>query len=361
MISGYETIKEIGRGSFGKVHLATHKQTGENVAVKTIYKEKYEKLQFQYPPREIAILKCLSHPQIAQVYEIIERKDRIHIVMEYVQGNALVEVIPEGGLSENVSRKLFRQILLGVEYIHSKGIVHRDLKLDNILLSKSSLENEHGGVKIIDFGLSNSFSPNELLKTFCGTTQYAAPELLNGKKYFGPKVDVWSLGVLLYTLIVGNFPFQSAIDTLECKYHIPQYFSQSLQHLLSSIFEINPKNRISIKNILKHPWVNKRFSSPPKQITTVNRSSLEPKLLNYLKNQNLGYNNLESSILELSSASSMYYLTLRKLSRLSRYPYLASSQTSPSDPFSYFSLSSLLPSSPPAEEIIENRAQCVIC
>jgi len=213
-----------------------------------------------------------------------------------------------------------------------------------------------GEIKIIDFGLSNSYSSKELLTTCCGTTQYAAPELLQGKKYFGPNVDVWSLGVLLYSLIVGDFPFHSAMDTLGCNYHIPSYFSSPLRNLLQSIFEIDPKNRITIRKLFRHPWVNKGFFSPPKQISpTLSPVGENVKLINYLKKQNLGYDNLESSILELTSASTMYHLTQQKLSRLSQHPDLVSTQTSPSDPLSYTSLSSLLPF-PRTEE-----RTCVIC
>ena len=307
------THKELGRGTFGKVRLAIHPKTGEKVAIKTIYKEKYEKLNLEYPPRELCIIKCLSHPNIAQLYEIIQLNDRIHIVMEYVEGKSLADVIPREGIDEKYARRIFREIIIAVEYIHSKNVVHRDLKLDNILLNSSSLNNpDEAMIKIIDFGFSNSYDSNILMNTFCGTEEYAAPELLRGTPYNGVAVDIWALGVILFTMVAGIFPFSSHFETLEGKYSLP-LVSHGFKDLMEKFFVLEPHRRISLYEVFHHPWINEGFQGPPIQPPT-DDTTLDPRILNMMRK--MGYENPESSIHELSSATTIYYLTKKKLGNI---------------------------------------------
>ena len=306
--------KELGRGTFGKVRLAIHPKTGEKVAIKTIYKQKYDKLQAEYPPRELSIVKCLrNHSNIAQVFEIITLRDRVHIVMEYVEGKSLAEVIPREGIEEKYARRIFREILIAVEYIHSKNIVHRDLKLDNILLNNSSLTMaSESMIKIVDFGFSSPYDENQLLTTMCGTQEYLAPEIMRGTPYNGVSVDIWALGVILYTMVIGTFPFPSPFEAIETKYSFPETTrspTSSFRDLISKIFIANPQQRISLHQIMKHPWVNEEYSFPPSQPYIDH--SFDRRIIQLMKK--MGYQNPESSILELTSATTVYYLTKKKL------------------------------------------------
>ena len=184
-------------GTYGKVRLGVHRLTGTRVAIKQIPKAMSASLT-----REIHHHRQLHHPHITQLYEVIATESNIWLVTELCSGGELFDYLAEKGrLSEEETRVIFGQLCLAVAYVHSKGIVHRDLKLENVLLD------ERCRVKLGDFGFTREFERGVLLETFCGTTGYASPEMLMAKKYLGPEVDVWSLGVILYTLLTGTLPF----------------------------------------------------------------------------------------------------------------------------------------------------------
>lgn len=177
--------------------------------------------------------------------------------MEFLPGGELYNLIERNGkLSEDKARVYFQQILAGLEYIHQQGYTHRDLKPENILLDKD------GNIKVGDFGLCNILPLGDFLKTSCGSPNYAAPEVISGKKYCGSEVDVWSLGVVLFSLVAGHLPFdESAIPTLFAKiksgkYDMPYFFSENLKDLIRRIFTVDPLARITCNQIWKHPWNN---------------------------------------------------------------------------------------------------------
>lgn len=147
-------------------------------------------------------MKVIKHPFVVQMYEIIEVPKYLFLIMEFVQGGDLFDAISQANkLPEDVCRVYFAQIVLGLEYLHSLGITHRDMKPENILIG------EGGKIKIADFGLGNFFTENQKLKTACGSPCYAPPEMLNQEEYDPRKVDIWSSGVLLYAMLHGYLPF----------------------------------------------------------------------------------------------------------------------------------------------------------
>ena len=152
--------------------------------------------------REAAIVTLVDHPYICGMRDVVRTNYHWYMLFEYVNGGQMLDyIISHGRLKEKQARKFGRQIASALDYCHRNSIVHRDLKIENILISKT------GDIKIIDFGLSNTFSPKSLLKTFCGSLYFAAPELLQAKAYTGPEVDVWSFGIVLYVLVCGKVPF----------------------------------------------------------------------------------------------------------------------------------------------------------
>ena len=204
-IGKYKLLKTIGKGNFAKVKLARHTSTGMDVAIKIIDKTALNQSSLQKLFREVRIMKQLDHPNIVKLYQVMETETTLFLVMEYASGGEVFDyLVAHGRMKEKEARAKFRQIVSAVQYLHSKNIIHRDLKAENLLLDSAM------NIKIADFGFSNNFSPGNKLDTFCGSPPYAAPELFQGKKYDGPEVDVWSLGVILYTLVSGSLPFDGA-------------------------------------------------------------------------------------------------------------------------------------------------------
>jgi serine/threonine protein kinase len=214
------------------------------------------------------------------------------MLFEYVNGGQMLDyIISHGKLKEKQARKFARQIASALDYCHRNSIVHRDLKIENILISKT------GDIKIIDFGLSNLFSPRSLLKTFCGSLYFAAPELLQARQYTGPEVDVWSFGIVLYVLVCGKVPFDDqSMPQLHAKIkkgvvEYPPGLTTGTSHFLAFPFEViwligifqttecrhiisrmlvtDPKQRASLAEIMAHPWMNKGFNAPPENYLPV--------------------------------------------------------------------------------------------
>lgn len=255
--SRFELLKTLGEGSYGKVKLAREKTTGELVAIKYIKKLKInDETEINRIRREIKIMSKLNHPNIINVREVFENKERIILVLDCATEGELYDYINKRGkLTEKDARRIFRQIVAAVNYCHQNGVVHRDLKLENIVLD------ENGNVKIADFGLSNFYSLTNLLSTYCGSPLYASPEIVNGHPYYGPEVDCWSLGVVLYTLVYGAMPFDSSdFNVLRKQISCGDYYEPTepseaaglIRHLLT----VNPKKRAKMPDILNHWWVN---------------------------------------------------------------------------------------------------------
>ncbi|XP_069990815.1 MAP/microtubule affinity-regulating kinase 3 isoform X6 [Penaeus vannamei] len=256
-IGKYRLLKTIGKGNFAKVKLAKHIPTGKEVAIKIIDKTQLNPGSLQKLFREVRIMKILDHPNIVKLFQVIETERTLYLVMEYASGGEVFDyLVFHGRMKEKEARAKFRQIVSAVQYCHQKKIIHRDLKAENLLLDSEMV------IKIADFGFSNEFTPGNKLDTFCGSPPYAAPELFQGKKYDGPEVDVWSLGVILYTLVSGSLPFDGSNlkelreRVLRGKYRIPFYMSTDCENLLKKFLVLNPARRASLETIMKDRWMN---------------------------------------------------------------------------------------------------------
>ncbi|KRG00790.1 mucin-5AC isoform X3 [Drosophila mojavensis] len=253
----FDIIKKLGQGTYGKVQLGINKETGQEVAIKTIKKCKIEaEADLVRIRREVQIMSSVQHPNIIHIYEVFENREKMVLVMEFAAGGELYDYLSERKvLSEEEARRIFRQVATAVYYCHKHKICHRDLKLENILLD------EHGNAKIADFGLSNVFDDQRLLGTFCGSPLYASPEIVEGTPYQGPEVDCWSLGVLLYTLVYGSMPFDGSNFKKLVKqisqgdYYEPRQPVRA-STLIRDMLTVSPQKRATIEQICSHWWVN---------------------------------------------------------------------------------------------------------
>ncbi|GMF05595.1 unnamed protein product [Ambrosiozyma monospora] len=204
--------------------------------------------------REISYLRLLSHPHIIKLYDVIKSKDEIIMVIEYAGRELFDYIVHHGRMNDGDARRFFQQIIAAVEYCHSHKIVHRDLKPENLLLD------DQLNVKIADFGLSNIMTDGNFLKTSCGSPNYAAPEVISGKLYAGPEVDVWSCGVILYVMLCGRLPFDDELIPALFKkisngvYTLPHDLSPGAKNLLTRMLVVNPLNRITIREIMQDEW-----------------------------------------------------------------------------------------------------------
>lgn len=256
----YQVIKLLGKGSFGKVFLGLQRLTNRLVAMKCLEKNH---LKDENTKRkiltEVKILKqLLGHPNIVKVLEVFETKKYVFFVTEYAtNGDLLKHLKTDEVMPETKAKHFFYQIASGLSYIHSQGIIHRDIKLDNILVD----ENER--CKICDFGVSREIKPNEIINEQCGTPAYLAPEIIKDEGYSGFAVDIWSLGVLLFSLLTGSMPFKAGTieelhkKILAGKYEIPKEakLSKEVVELIGSMLVVDPEHRINIQAVLKHNWL----------------------------------------------------------------------------------------------------------
>ncbi|KAL4065610.1 hypothetical protein V8B97DRAFT_2010421 [Scleroderma yunnanense] len=300
ILGDYTLTKTLGAGSMGKVKLAVHNVTdekvpilssaihpthpspqlaikilprvhpsasipnGSNASPEAIAKQASKDASKEIRTiREAALSMLLHHPYICGMREMIVHQHHYYMVFEYVNGGQMLDyIISHGRLRERVARKFARQIGSALDYLHRNNVVHRDLKIENILIS------ETGNIKIIDFGLSNLYDPANHLATFCGSLYFAAPELLNAKVYTGPEVDVWSFGVVLYVLVCGKVPFDDqSMPALHAKIkrglvEYPVWLSAECKHLLSRMLVTNPAVRATLSEVLEHPWMCRGFNGP---------------------------------------------------------------------------------------------------
>ena len=259
----YECTKQLGKGGYGKVFQVRNKTTGELYACKKLTKLNIDNLQkFR---REIDILMKLDHPNIIKLYEIYEAPNSLYLIMEQCKGGELFEKIFEHienneMYSEKDTAKIMIQIISAIEYCHNNGICHRDLKPENLLYLKEGNE-ENNPLKVIDFGLSQTFNPKKKLSSKVGTPYYISPEILEGN--YTEKCDIWSAGVILYTLLSGELPFNgindieiySKIKKLEYKFPPNKWdnISKEAKDLLTHML-ILEKERYSASQVLSHPW-----------------------------------------------------------------------------------------------------------
>uniref|UniRef100_A0A1I8PQ72 SNF-related serine/threonine-protein kinase n=1 Tax=Stomoxys calcitrans TaxID=35570 RepID=A0A1I8PQ72_STOCA len=255
----YDLEETLGSGHFAVVKLARHVFTGAKVAVKVVDKTKLDEVSKAHLFQEVRCMKLVQHPNVVRLYEVIDTQTKLYLVLELGDGGDLYDYIMkhDGGLSENLARKYFRQILRAITYCHQLHVVHRDLKPENVVFFEKL-----GVVKLTDFGFSNKFSPGQKLETFCGSLAYSAPEILLGDSYDAPAVDIWSLGVILYMLVCGQPPFEKANDSetltmiMDCKYSVPPQISPTCRKLIASMLVRDPKKRATLEQISADTWVN---------------------------------------------------------------------------------------------------------
>ena len=279
-IGNYIIKNIIGWGTFAKVRLGIYIPTNEKVAIKIIEKAKMkEKDDLIRLERELEMLSKFDHPNVISVSEIFETESRYYTVMDYCEGGELFNYIVQNKfLLEEESSFFYYQLINGLEYIHSLGIVHRDLKPENLLLTKDNI------LKIIDFGLSNYYKQgqNELLYTPCGSPCYASPEMVIGNYYDGIMIDIWSSGVILFAMLCGYLPFEDKNNTkmfkkiVQCKVEYPKHLSEIAVDLLKKILVPNPKERITIEEIKKHPFYIKGKSEFDKEFTILYYNNDKP-------------------------------------------------------------------------------------
>ncbi|KAI9219091.1 kinase-like domain-containing protein, partial [Blastocladiella britannica] len=287
---GYELRETLGEGEFGKVKLAVQRTNGTKVAIKIFKRSRLDDAEKQLKlMREIAILQAVVHKSIVRLWDVLETDDLVGLVIEYASGGELFDYIFNCKyLAEPEAARLFAQLVDGVNYLHSKNVIHRDLKLENLLLSADK------DLVIIDFGFANQFpdrNPNDrdamsfelapfrapqvpdrhfLMATSCGSPCYAAPELVVADGYVGTCADVWSCGVILFAMLAGYLPFDDDPEnphgdniTLLYKYilmdptplHLPSHLSPDAADLVRRMIVPNPQERATMLEIMNHPWL----------------------------------------------------------------------------------------------------------
>nr|XP_044988049.1 sperm motility kinase 2B-like [Jaculus jaculus] len=248
--SQYEDLGVIGTGAYSSVRKARHRSTGVTVAIKVLEKRRRIRAVLQ----EVEIMKMLAHPNTVSLFQIVDTKDNVYLVLEFCQNELLEHISMKGCLQEDEARQMFRQIIDAIFYCHSLGIVHQDIKPDNIMVD------DGGKVTVIDFGLASRFWPGQMLRKFCGTYKYMPPEAISFEAYDGPKKDMWSLGVLLYYMVTGTIPFNSDVRGKLClkiitgDYKLPEGLSAELKDLIRQLLTVDPKRRPTTQ-IRTHPWL----------------------------------------------------------------------------------------------------------
>ncbi|KAG2194520.1 hypothetical protein INT47_005793 [Mucor saturninus] len=284
----YLLLQTLGEGEFGKVKFGIEVKTGQEVAIKLIRKDSMDSTsRMTKVEREISVLRILHHPNIVELFDVIETEKYIGIILQCATGGELFDyILAHRYLKERDASRLFAQLISGVHYMHQKHIVHRDLKLENLLLDR------HRNVLITDFGFANQFSSSQddLMSTSCGSPCYAAPELvMNQGVYVGPAVDIWSCGVILFAMLCGYLPYdddpanpESYNINLLYKYILntplifPDYISDEACELLSLMLVPDPEKRCTMDTIMSHSWLSPHqhlFTTPEEQVLPDTHSS----------------------------------------------------------------------------------------
>ncbi|KAL6759053.1 kinase-like domain-containing protein [Haematococcus lacustris] len=260
-LPGYSVGKVIGEGGFCQVRLALHHLSGRKVAVKVIDKAKLtDANEAKRIQREIRVMRHLTHECIIKLFQVVDAPSMLYLVMEHAPNGSLLDhVRARKRLAEPDAAYILQQVVAGLEHCHQREVVHRDVKLENILLDADNV------MKVIDFGLSAFFVPDKRLRVHCGSPSYAAPEIVARKHYDGPPVDVWSLGVVLFAMLAGYLPFHSSSGNkqelcakiMEGKYTAPESLSPHAKDILArqAFLVAYPDKRITLGQLWSHPWV----------------------------------------------------------------------------------------------------------
>ncbi|KAJ1285489.1 hypothetical protein BS78_03G282900 [Paspalum vaginatum] len=261
----YRLGRLLGCGNFAKVYKAHNVGTGEVVAIKVLNKDAVRRSGMAEKVKtEVDVMRCVHHPNVVRLHEVMATRSRIYFVMEYASGGELFTRLAQSTrLPEPVARRYFQQLITAVEFCHSRGVYHRDLKPENLLLDT------HGDLKVSDFGLSalqdggGRLRGDGLLHTACGTPAYVAPEVLLKRGYDGAKADIWSCGVILFVLMAGYLPFNDTNLALlyrkitQSNYKCPPWFSVEARKLLARLLDPNPRTRITMSKLTANPWFQK--------------------------------------------------------------------------------------------------------
>lgn len=301
-LSQYDITETLGKGAYGLVKLATLKRTGEKFAVKI-----YEKSRLVDPSkranvnREISILKRISHSNIISFGKMIENSENVYLFTEFVPGTSLFTYLTKHTgkkISESICKSLFRQVVLAIDYCHNLKIAHRDVKLENILIYNNQ-------IKLIDFGFATVNQAK--CRTFCGTPSYMAPELVNRDEYSPFAVDIWALGVLLYAMLCGRFPFAEKVESSlyasikTGKYEMPAHLSENAKEIISIMLCINVELRPNTAEVLAHQWFNEE--------------SIDRSVIRYMVKLGHDPKGIDEAVQDKSSYLSVIYdrLCLKKL------------------------------------------------
>ncbi|XP_058884698.1 hormonally up-regulated neu tumor-associated kinase homolog A-like isoform X2 [Acipenser ruthenus] len=332
-VGNYLIGRKLGEGSFAKVREGLHVTTGEKVAIKVIDKKKAKKDSYvtKNLRREGQIQQMIRHPNITQLLDILETENSYYLVMELCPGGNLMHKICEKKrLEEYEAQKYIRQLVMAVEHLHRAGVVHRDLKIENLLLD------EENNIKLIDFGLSNCagiLGYSDPFSTQCGSPAYAAPELLSRKKY-SSKVDVWSIGVNMYAMLIGTLPFTVEPFSLRALHQkmvdkemnpLPVHLSPAAVNMLRNLLEPDPTKRPNIQQALAEQWLNENYQGKPLYRTPypnrIHMKELNQSVLLHMT-EKLGYKHSEVVNTVISNRAchtlTAYFLLNKKLERYLR-------------------------------------------
>ncbi|XP_076328626.1 serine/threonine-protein kinase BRSK2-like isoform X3 [Tachypleus tridentatus] len=270
-VGPYRLEKTLGKGQTGLVKLGIHCLTGTKVAVKIVNREKLSESVSRKVEREIAIMKMIEHPHVLKLYDVYENKKYLYLVLEHVSGGELFDyLLKKRRLPAKEARKFLWQIISALDFCHKHCICHRDLKPENLLLD------DQNNIRIADFGMACLQVEGTMLETSCGSPHYASPEVIRGEKYDGRRADVWSCGVITFAMIVGSLPFDDKNLRILLEkvkrgvFHIPEFVPHECQELLKGMIEVDPEKRMTLSEVMKHPWINggsRTLSKPEYPIT----------------------------------------------------------------------------------------------
>ena len=270
-ITDFEILKELGSGSFGNVYLVRHKETKAEYAIKAIDKRnKTNQEEKPYFRREVEVMYKIHHPNVVKLFGHFEDNNYCYFIMEYISKGNVYNLLPtdkKKRLSTKVCASIIKDVISAVYFLHNMKppIIHRDIKPENVLLSEGLV------AKLTDFGWSNYIQEDEKRTTVCGTPIYLAPEILEEKGH-NEAVDIWCIGVLLFELVTATVPFQgNDIDTLKenilkLKITWPKDINTDAKNLIMKILKLDPRQRLSLEDMLKHPFITKYYPDAIKHL-----------------------------------------------------------------------------------------------